>query len=334
MVKFINSLLKIDAGDLMSHLISVRKRIFQILEADSKENTIAKHTNSLLVILILANVIAIIFESDHELSLKYSAEFAVFDLISVFIFSIEYIARVWSCVEQINNQQHSPLKTRLRYIVSPIAIIDLIAIAPFFISFFIVIDFRYLRLLRILRLLKLSHHFQGFNLFLTVLMKELKNIATAIMVMIFLIIIAASLMYTLESEAQPEVFGNILHSLWWAVVTMTTVGYGDVTPVTVIGKVVATFIMLIGVALVALPTAILAARFSEELRERKNDLDARVKDVLSDGIIDVDEYAELKELTEKLELRPEDLKHTIAFLKKGSQAQICPHCGKDITQDS
>lgn len=170
--------------------------------------------------------------------------------------------------------------------VSPVAVVDFIAIAPFFISFFIVIDLRYLRLLRVLRLLKLTHYFKDFNIFLTVLVKELKNIAAAIMIMMFLIIIAASLMYSLESEAQAEVFGSILHSLWWAVVTMTTVGYGDVTPVTVLGKAVATIIMLIGVALVALPTAILAAGFSEELRERKRNLDARVKDVLSDGVID------------------------------------------------
>ena len=109
---------------------------------------------------------------------------------------------------------------------------------------------------------------------------------------------------------------------------MTTVGYGDVTPVTILGKVVATIIMLIGVGLVALPTAMLAARFGEELRERKRNLDAEVKDVLSDGFIDRDEYRELKEITEKLELRPEDLEETITFLKKGPYGGKCPHCGK------
>ena len=317
----------------MLNFFSLRKKVFQILEGDSQEYPIAKHLNLLLVILILANVVAIIFESDHTISQQYATQFALFDKFSVIIFSIEYLVRIWSCVEKRHSKRHSSSEIRLRYIISPSAIIDLIAIAPFFISFFIVIDLRYLRLLRILRLLKLSHYLQGFSLFLTVLFKELKNIAAAIMVMVFLIIIAASLMYTLESEAQPEVFGNIMHSLWWAVVTMTTVGYGDVTPVTASGKVVATFIMLIGVALVALPTAILAARFSEELRERKRNLDARVKNVIADGVIDRNEYKELKELTAKLELRPEDLKHTIAFLRKNPHGTKCPHCGKSLLSE-
>ncbi len=289
-----------------------------------------KHINRFLIVLILLNVIAVILESDNAINQQYTLQFTLFNIFSVFIFSIEYLIRVWVCIENKAINHHSSFKTRLYYVISPIAIIDLIAIAPFYLSCFIIIDLRYLRLLRVLRLLKLSHYFKDFNIFLTVLVKELKNIAAAIMVMMFLIIIAASLMYSLESKAQPEVFGNILHSLWWAVVTMTTVGYGDVTPVTTLGKVVATVIMLIGVALVALPTAILAAGFSEELRERKRNLDARVKDVLSDGIIDRDEYRELKEITEKLELSPEDLKHTIAFLKKSLHDEKCPHCGKSL----
>lgn len=312
----------------MSHLSRLRKKTFMLIEGDIHKSAICRQVNSLLILLIFANVVAVILESDEQISRQYSTQFALFEIISLFIFSVEYIARVWSCIEKQRIKHNSPFKTRLTYIISPIAIIDLIAIAPLFISFFIMIDLRYLRLLRVLRLLKLMHYFKGFNIFLTVIAKELKNIAAAIMVMMFLIIIAASLMYTLESEAQPEVFGNILHSLWWAVVTMTTVGYGYVTPVTILGKIVATIIMLIGVGLVALPTALLAARFSEELRERKRNLDIQVNDVLSDGLIDVDEYRALKEITEKLELRPEDLQRTINFLKKNPYGGKCPHCGK------
>jgi voltage-gated potassium channel len=308
----------------------LRKKIFQLLEGDIYESSPARHINSLLIALILLNVVAVILESDKEINQNYAILFSLFETFSVSVFSIEYLIRVWSCIEKHDFKHNTPLKKRLYYMISPIAIVDLIAIAPFYISFFIVMDLRYLRLLRVLRLLKLTHYFNDFNIFLTVLVKELKNIAAAIMVMMFLIIIAASLMYALESEAQPEVFGNILHSFWWAVVTMTTVGYGDVIPETTLGKVIATIIMLIGVALVALPTAILAAGFSEELRERKRNLNARVKDVLSDGIIDSQEYRDLKEITEKLELTPEDLKHTIAFLKKNSQGKRCPHCGKSL----
>lgn len=316
----------------MPNVSKLRKKCFRLLEDDIAQSSTGKHINRFLIVLILLNVVAVIFESDNTINQQYALQFTLFNIFSVFIFSIEYLIRVWICIEKKGVNPHSRFKTRLYYMISPIAVVDFIAIAPFFLSFFLFLDLRYLRLLRVLRLLKLSHYFKDFNIFLTVLVKELKNIAAAIMIMMFLIIIAASLMYSLESEAQPEVFGNILHSIWWAVVTMTTVGYGDVTPVTTLGKVVATVIMLIGVALVALPTAILAAGFSEELRERKRHLDARVKDVLSDGVIDRDEYRELKEITEKLELRPEDLKHTIAFLKKSSSNGKCPHCGKSLLQ--
>jgi voltage-gated potassium channel len=314
--------------DTHSNLSNMRNITFQLIEGSVHKSPFAKFINAFLITLIIANVVAIILESDKNLNAQYSQEFALFELISVSIFTIEYILRAWTCIESYRYKEYSPIKARIRYLFSPVALIDFIAIAPFFISLFFVVDLRYLRLLRILRLLKLTHYFKGFNIFLTVLRKELKSITAAIMVMMFLIIIAACLMYTLENEAQPEVFGNILQSLWWAVVTMTTVGYGDVTPVTLLGKIVSTFIMLIGVGLVALPAGMLAARFGDELRERKRNLDAHVKHALADGIIDAEEFRVLEELTNELELSPDDLKRNIAVLKKSHHGEKCPYCGK------
>ncbi|KGJ98458.1 ion transporter [Thalassotalea sp. ND16A] len=306
----------------------LRKKAFKLIEGNVDNSPLSKHINLFLIVLIIANVVAVIFESDDEFNRQFSTEFALFELISVSIFSLEYLLRIWSCVESYQFKQYSSLQARLRYMTSPLAVIDLIAIAPFFISLFIAIDLRYLRLLRVLRLLKLSHHFKGFNIFLTVILKELKSITAALMVMIFLIIIAASLMYTVENEAQPEFFGSIIQSLWWAVVTMTTVGYGDVTPVTLLGKMVATFIMLVGVGLVALPAGMLAARFGDELRERKRNLNAHVEHALADGIIDEQEHQDLAKLADKLELKPEDLERNIRILKKAHLGKKCPYCGK------
>ena len=307
---------------------SLRRRVFHFIESTDPNNRASHLLNLALIILIIANVTAVIIESEPSIGKTYSAYFHAFEFISVMIFTTEYIIRLWCCVELDAYQGYSPLKARLSYIVSPIALIDLLAILPFFISLFITVDLRYLRLLRVLRLMKLSHYFKGFNIFLTVINKELKSIAAAMMVMLFLIIIAASLMYTLESQKQPEVFGSILHSLWWAVVTMTTVGYGDVTPVTTAGKVVATFIMLIGVGLVALPAGMLAARFGEELRERKRSLTLHIEHALADGHIDEEEYKLLEELANKLELSPEELERNITLLKKGIKQGQCPLCGK------
>ena len=193
---------------------------------------------------------------------------------------------------------------------------------------FFTIDLRSLRLVRVLRLLKLTHYFKGFNIFISVIAKELKSITAAMMVMIFLIIIAASLMHAIEGKLQPDTFGSILRSLWWSVVTMTTVGYGDVVPITAFGKVIATIIMLIGVGLVALPAGMLAARFGEELRERKENLDNKIKVALNDGFISQEEYQDLAKLADKLEIDPEDLQRSIAQFKHGNHHDKCPHCGK------
>lgn len=310
----------------MAH--AYRSKAYQLLEVNSNISNVAKGINVFLIILIITNVIAAIFESDSNYHAIYQAQFAWFELISLGIFCAEYILRVWCCVEAKEYCELSPLKARIKYIVTPIALIDLIAILPFIIAMFFSIDLRSLRLIRVLRLLKLTHYFKGFNIFISVITKELKSITAAMMVMVFLIIIAASLMHAIEGDIQPEVFGSILHSIWWSVVTMTTVGYGDVVPITGAGKVIATVIMLIGVGLVALPAGMLAARFGEELRERKENLDFQIKDALSDGDINADEYQALSLLADQLDIDQQDLHRSIMMLKHGDPQDKCPHCGK------
>lgn len=307
---------------------SYRANAYQLLEGHSNISIVAKSINLLLIILIITNVIAAIFESEPNYHDKYLHEFALFEFISLSIFCGEYLLRLWCCVEAKEYSKLSNSKARLNYFFSPIALIDLIAILPFIIAMFFSIDLRSLRLIRVLRLLKLTHYFKGFNIFISVIAKELKSITAAMMVMVFLIIIAASLMHAVEGDIQPETFGSILHSLWWSVVTMTTVGYGDVVPITATGKVIAAVIMLIGVGLVALPAGMLAARFGEELRERKENLDIKIKEALTDGFIGQEEYQDLAKLADKLEIDQEDFKRSITLLKQGSHKEKCPHCGK------
>ena len=307
---------------------SYRAKAYKLLESQSNLNIVAKSINFFLIILIMTNVIATIFESESYYQEQYLFEFALFEFISLSIFCAEYLIRVWCCVEAEEYSQLSHSKARFKYIFTPIALIDLIAILPFIIAMFFSIDLRSLRLIRVLRLLKLTHYFKGFNIFIAVIAKEFQSITAAMMVMVFLIIIAASLMHTVEGQAQPETFGSILRALWWSVVTMTTVGYGDVVPITVIGKVIATIIMLIGVGLVALPAGMLAARFGEELRERKEKLDSQIKVALTDGYIDQKEYQDLASLADKLEIDQEDFQRSIALIKQGNHHSKCPHCGK------
>jgi voltage-gated potassium channel len=311
-----------------SKIINLRIKTYQLLESDTSASVTAKVVTWLLILLIITNVAAAIIASDQNYYLPYKNAFIAFELISLSLFCFEYLLRVWCCVEAKEYQDLAKHKARLKYILTPIALIDLIAVLPFVIAMFFAIDLRTLRLIRVLRLLKLTHYFKGFNIFTTVIIKESKSIAAAMMVMMFLIIIAASLMHSIEGEAQPEVFGSIIHSLWWAVVTMTTVGYGDVVPVTTAGKIISTFIMFIGVGLVALPAAMLAARFSEELRERKEDLDTHIKGALTDGYIDINEYQALEALADKLEIEPDELQRSITLLKQGHHREKCQYCGK------
>ncbi len=307
---------------------SYRAKAYQLLEGHSNISVVAKSINLLLIILIITNVIAAIFESEPSYHERYLHQFALFEFVSLSIFCGEYFLRLWCCVEAEEYAEFSNSKARFKYIFTPIALIDLIAILPFVIAMFFSIDLRSLRLIRVLRLLKLTHYFKGFNIFISVIAKELKSITAAMMVMVFLIVIAASLMHAVEGHIQPETFGSILRSLWWSVVTMTTVGYGDVVPVTALGKMIATIIMLIGVGLVALPAGMLAARFGEELRERKENLDVHIKEALTGGYIAQQEYQDLARLADKLEIDQEDFRRSIALLKQENHKEKCPHCGK------
>ncbi|HCH70086.1 MAG TPA: hypothetical protein DE042_06305 [Colwellia sp.] len=306
----------------------LRSKAYQLLESETRKNFTAKAINLFLIILIIINVIAAIFESEANYHDIYHQEFALFEFISLSFFCVEYLLRVWCCIEDPKYRGISTIKARANYILTPMALIDLIAILPFIIALFFSIDLRTLRLLRVLRLLKLTHYFKGFNIFINVITKEFKSITAAMMVMMFLIVIAASLMHAVEGKVQPDVFGSIIQSFWWAVVTMTTVGYGDVVPITAIGKVISTFIMLIGVGLVALPAAMLAARFSEELHERKQKLDVNITNALTDGYIDQEEYQALEKLAYQLEIEPADLQRSIHVLKQSQHGKKCPHCGK------
>lgn len=310
--------------------ISLRKKTFAILEDSNTVTRVSKLINYFLIVLIFTNVAAAVLESEKAFHQAYFSYLLVFEISSLFLFIVEYFARVWCCVEAPNPRNLSNKKIRLKYCLTPVSLIDLAAILPVIIALFIQVDLRVLRLFRVLRLLKLTHYFKGFHLFITVLGKEIKTMFATLMLMVFLTIIAASLMHAFEGDVQPEEFGSILRSFWWSVVTMTTVGYGDVVPATVSGKVIATFIMLIGVGLVAIPAGMLAARFTEELRERKVVLDNQVLEMINSGEISDEHYHTLEQVADKLDIETEELIRTIKFVKVTQKQILCQNCGKKI----
>lgn len=305
-----------------------RKRWYVALEGGFDGPMLSKICSGFIVVLIILNVAAVILESYAPIGDLYAREFFVFNLVSVVIFSVEYLSRVWVCVESEACKGNTTFKSRLKYVTSSVALIDLLAIAPFYLALFVTIDLRYLRMLRMLRLLKLTHYFKGLRLFVDVLKSELSSIAAALFIMMVLVLLSASLMYSIEHSAQPEAFSSIPSAIWWSVVTMTTVGYGDVTPVTQLGKIVAMFIMLLGVGVVALPAAMLAAKFGDEIRTRKKRIEYQLEDALSDGIITTDEMTALTSLTEKLQLPENTIEQMLS--NRGiteKNASFCHYCG-------
>lgn len=314
--------------------MTLRQKAYNLLEKDFNSSRGNRFLSSFIVLLIVSNVIAVVVESHPPIGEKYQTEFYLFNLFSVIVFTIEYFARIWVCIESSELDEAKPIRRRIRYMFTPVAFIDLLAIAPFYLAFIFPIDLRYLRMLRMLRLLKLTHYFKGLNLFASVLYKEMATIGAAVFTMIVLVILSASVMYSVENQAQPEVFESIPSAMWWAVVTMTTVGYGDVTPVTLAGKIIAMFIMLLGVGIVALPAAMLAAKFGDELRLRKRMLEVEVANALQDGIVTKDERAALDSLTEQLDLSSDVLEQLI-HTREMEQVKVinCPQCKQVIYID-
>jgi voltage-gated potassium channel len=308
-----------------------RARWYELIEGGFSGSRAAWWIAAVIVTLIVLNAFAVVVGSDPAHFERFFGAFHVFELVSIAVFTAEYLLRVWVAPENPRYQGHSAWSARLRYVVSPVALVDLAAILPAYLGMFFTIDLRYLRLLRLLRLLKLTHYFKGLGIFIDVVQTEARTLASGVFTMAIMVFVAAALMYSVEHLAQPESFGTIGESLWWAVVTMTTVGYGDVYPVTTVGRLLAALIMLLGVGIVALPAGILAARFAEELQARRDQLAARLDLAMMDGSVNAQELEELTKLSKELGISRETLDrmlHTEAV--RHLLVPTCPHCGKKI----
>ena len=247
---------------------SPRRRVFNVIDSSTPGDWKGLWFDRLMTVLILTNVTAVILETVEELSREFHGFFYAFELFSVAVFSVEYVLRVWACVEEPEAVPSNPLRRRLKFMGTPLALIDAIAILPFYLSFFLAVDLRFMRIFRLLRLLKLTRYSPALATFAAVLHGQCRSLDAALVIMLTLLIFAASIAYLFEKEAQPEEFASIPHAMWWALATLTTVGYGDVTPVTLGGKIFGGIVMILGVGMFAVPTGILATGFANEIRKR------------------------------------------------------------------
>ena len=287
--------------------MKVRQRCWELLEPSGEHDYISKKVDIFLLILISLNILSVILETVDNLFNQYKTTFLYFEFFSVSIFTIEYISRLWSCVtEKFDNE--TDFKRRIKYFFSFSAIIDLIAILPSIIALvYPTVDLRFIRALRIIRLLKFSRYSSSINNLLSVIWNQRRSFGAAYFILFIALIISSSGMYLVEKDVQPEKFGSIPHAMWWAIVTLTSVGYGDVTPITLIGKVFGSIIIILGILTVALPSGILAAAFTDFTRKSQKKYEDKLRGMLSDNVIDAEERKELLKLSEKLNLSEDDV---------------------------
>lgn len=288
--------------------------------------------NTFITGLIIINVGAVILQSVSALNERYFVWFRLVELISALMFTIEWILRVWSCVERHELRDLSKFRARLRYVVSPLPIIDFIAIVPLYLAVFDVVSAQSLIALRLLRLLQLVRFFTPLVVLWRVVHNEAPAMLGAIFIVVVLIIIAATGMYLVERDVQPQAFGSIPAAMWWASVTLTTVGYGDVTPITVVGRMIGVVIMILGIGLVALPAGMLASRFSEELHLRREEYRRRVDMALQDGVLEDQEMVGLKAAQREYMLS-DDTANQILSEESKRMREVCATCGKTVLSE-
>jgi len=310
---------------------SLRRHIYYILEQPGESRT-GKVTQTAILLLIVANVVAVILESVEDIGTAHARFFNDFELISVLAFSVEYIVRAWVAVE--DGRYRRIIAGRFRYMLTPMAMIDLVAVLPFFLGLFSMLDTRMLRVVRLFRVFKLTRHFGALEILLKVIRSEARSLGAALFVLMVLVVLASAGMYAAEREVQPDAFGNIPKAMWWATVTLTTVGYGDVVPVTAAGRFFSGVIVILGIGIAALPAGIIAAGFTQELQRRREAFRLVVHEAVADGVIDEHERHLLEATRKDFDMDRDEarmvLHEELVEKKTEREGEHCPHCGKPL----
>ena len=294
---------------------TLRHRFFLVLEMRSHRDKKAAWAFSwLLTLMVLSNVLAVMLESVPSIEHQYGTLLAFFDMFSVVFFTVEYLLRIWTAAER-NPQKHaSDIRRRWAYVLSFHGLVDLLAILPFFLQALLPgLDLRFLRVIRIMRILKLSHYSTALEDLLASIYAERDAFISALYLLALSILITSCLMYFAEHALQPDKLGTIPDAMWWSIVTITTVGYGDVTPVSNWGKVIGAFTALSGVFTVALLTGIVASAFATRVRTHELEFTTEVEELLKDGQVDPKERRTIEHLRREFSITEE---HARAIIRQ------------------
>lgn len=281
----------------------VRKRIFDIIQIGNRGDLISRSFDYFIVTVIILNILTVFLETFDELE-KFYPMFKIIETVTMGVFCIEYVLRIWTADHLYPNK--SAAAARLRFLCSFDGIVDLLTILPFFfLSGFIV--FRMLRVVRIFHLFRVNAHYDSFHVITTVLSEKKNQIISSVFIIIVLMLASSLGIYSAEHDAQPDVFSNAFSGIWWSVSTLLTVGYGDIYPITVIGKLMAICIAFLGVGVVAIPTGIISAGFVEQYTKNQHS-DVKFPDIAEVGEILVSRESDfyglnVREASEKYNIR-------------------------------
>jgi voltage-gated potassium channel Kch len=285
-----------------------RQRVHAVVFPSEYGGSLHTIFDTFIVIWVIVSVLAVILESVHGIHYLLNLEFIVLDAIAVGIFTLEYCLRMYCCVEEPGYKR--AVSGRLKMAKSTSSIIDILAIAPFFLEVFLhhLIDLRFMRVFRLLRLLKLSRYTGATQSLSKVIVREWPVMAASAFIMLLLVVMTASLGYLFEHEAQPDKFENIPQAIYWAVITLASVGYGDISPITPAGRAMTIVLALIGIGIFAIPAALLSSAFSDQLKRDREALVNTIYEMLADGHLDDKEVEYIRTESKRLHLTQEEIK--------------------------
>ena len=298
-----------------------RQKIHAIIFPSEFGGSLQGIFDSFIVVWVIISVLCVILESVSQIRYILNIQFIIIDAIAVSIFTIEYCLRLYCCVE--NPQFSHPITGRFKQAQTTSSIIDFLAILPFFLEVFLhhLLDLRFLRVFRLMRLLKLTRYTGATSTLTKVIAREFPVMCTAAFIMLLLVIMTASLGYLFEHEAQPDKFENIPQSIYWAVITLASVGYGDIYPITPLGRVMTILMSLLGIGIFAIPAALLSSAFTDQLRIERETLKNSLYEILSDGIIDDKETAFIAKEAQRLHLNEDEVARLIDRASKDRELQ-------------
>jgi voltage-gated potassium channel len=281
----------------------IRLRTMQILDKGDVDDKPSLWCDRLITLVILLSVTEIILESVDSIGSVYGAQLAMFETFSIAFFTLEFLLRLWS---NGSRHSHSDWKGRKDYIFSFHGLVDIISILPFYLqAIFPGADLRVLRLLRLTRLLKLSHYSTAIEDLASAIYAERRSFGAVVYLLSIAIVASSTLMYYAEAAVQPEKLASIPHAIYWSVITLTTVGYGDISPITPVGKAIAIVTAFLGIATLAIFSGIVATSFANQLARKKVLYEQQLRDALSDGLVEEREKQLLTKLQSEFGLSDE-----------------------------